>query len=129
MKWFVTIPFVLLMGACASNNDPVTARPITIDSQPIDRPDLVLPPVDRYNARDLEWIIVTPDNAEQVFSRLDREGRDGALFALTAQGYENLSINIREALRIIRQQQAVIEGYKEYYILVNSRITEHNANQ
>lgn len=129
MKWLASIPLVLVLAACASNDTPAPTRPIVIDSQPIERPNLTLPPVDRYNAQDVEWIIVTPENAEDVFARLDREGRAASLFAVTEQGYENLAINIREALRVIQQQQAVIDSYQEYYIRVDSQIAQHNANQ
>lgn len=129
MKWLASIPLVLVLAACASNDTPAPTRPIVIDSQPIERPNLTLPPVDRYNAQDVEWIIVTPENAENVFARLDREGRAVSLFAVTEQGYENLAVNIREALRVIQQQQAVIDSYQEYYIRVDSQIAQHNAKQ
>lgn len=80
----------------------------------VDRPPLVLPTPDRITARPVEWIVVTPDNVEQVFKDLQERGVSVVLFALTDDGYESLSLNTADAIKLIQQQQSVILAYKEY---------------
>lgn len=116
-----------LLVACAPATKGTQA--IVIDSKPITRPELVLPNVDRFKAQDVEWIIITPENAEEVFAALQRHGRPVVLFGLDESGYKNVSVNTQEALRIIRQQQSVIAGYKQYYISVDGQIVKHNSEQ
>lgn len=128
IKYFF-IPAFILITACSQEPGQLQERPVVIDSEPIQRPDLNLPDVDRYNGREVEWIIVTKQNAEQKLQELQEQGKPVALFALTETGYENLSINLQNALKIIRQQQSVIDGYQEYYIVTNNRITQHNSEQ
>jgi hypothetical protein len=127
MKWLILASAIFVVGCSTPTPDPV--RPIVIDSQPITRPSLTLPLVDRYNARNVEWIIITPENAEEVFSDISQTGKPVVVFALTEEGYENISLNTSEALRVILQQQSVIDGYRAYYIRVDGSIAAHNANQ
>jgi hypothetical protein len=124
MKWIALVAFVGL-AACATPPDDLT-KPIVIDSKPIERPALSLPPVDKYNALPVQWIVVTPENVEQIFSEMRSKGQAPALFALTENGYENISINTQQALRVIMQQQAIIDGYQQYYVRVDRNIQTHN---
>lgn len=124
MKWLLAIP-VLALAACATPDEPTT-RPVVIQSKPIERQPLNLPPVDPYTARPVEWIVVTPENADEVFRQMEAEGRSPAIFGLDEQGYENLAINTQESLRVIMQQQAQIDGYRAYYLRVNRQIEAHN---
>lgn len=123
MKW---IALVALVALAACNTPEETTRPIVISSQPIDRPALNLPPVDEFNARPVEWVVVTPDNVDQVFADMQARGEAPALFGVNEQGYENIAVNNQQALRVIMQQQAVIQGYREYYVRVDRNIRTHN---
>jgi len=125
MKWLILS--ALILTGCTEATTAV--RPIVIDSKPIERTELVLPNVDRYKARDVNWTIITPENAEEIFAELERQGKPLVLFGLTKDGYEGLSINTKEALRIILQQQAVIDGYRAYYVRTDDKIATHNSNQ
>jgi len=127
MKWFITFT-VLMLASCSPSLGPETP-PVVIQNQPIERPSLTLPEVDTYQARDVDWIVVTPENAERVFQDLEEQGKSPALFSVTEQGYENISLNNRDALRVIMQQKAVIRGYRQYYIRVDKNISDHNSNQ
>lgn len=116
----------LVLAGCMGKPDPV--EPIEINRVPLTRPSLLLPSVDRYNPKQVPWIIITPDNADEIFAELNDKGKAVVLFGLSAEGYENISINTAEALRIIMQQMAVIEGYATYYIEVDDIIYEYNIS-
>ena len=65
--------------------------------------------------RELAWIVVTPENAEEVWKKLKDENADLVLFAITDDGYEQLALTMAEIRNYIAQQRAVLIKYKEYY--------------
>lgn len=122
---YIAMVGLLLLAAC--DTPEPTTKPIVIQSQPIQRPALTLPPVDPFRARDVEWVVITPENADEVFQRMQAQGQAPALFGVAERGYENISINTAESLRVILQQQAVIDGYREYYLRVDRNLAQHNS--
>lgn len=127
MKTTIALVGLLALAACATP-DPEPTKPVVIQSEPIARPNLNLPNVDRYTARPVEWIIVTPENVDEVFAEMEARGEDPVLFGVNDEGYENIALNTQESLRVILQQQAVIDGYREYYVAADGSIREHNSN-
>jgi hypothetical protein len=123
---YIAIFSIMSLVACTSA--PELLDPVVIQREAIDRPTLNLPPVDKLTSQNVTWTIVTPDNAEQVFADMQASGGAPVLFSVSATGYENIAINTQEALRVIVQQQAVIDGYQVYYIRVDGTIAEYNSN-
>lgn len=126
MRILLILILAITLTACGQTDLPTPVRPVVVSSQPIDRPQLSLPPVDRIQARNVEWIIITPENIDEVFNRMRERGQPLALFALTEAGYQNVSLNTADSLKLILQQQAVIDGYEQYYIVVDQAIEDHN---
>jgi hypothetical protein len=125
---YIALSILLTLVGCGEFGQKVSTAPITIDAKPIARPALNLPPIDRVRARDVEWIVITPENVDQVFAEMAENGDAVVVFALATEDYENLSLNTRETLQIIMQQQVVIDGYREYYLVTRRQIDEHNQN-
>jgi hypothetical protein len=123
---YIAIFSIMSLVACTSA--PELLDPVVIQREAIDRPTLNLPPVDKLTSQNVTWTIVTPDNAEQVFADMRASGGAPVLFSVSATGYENIAINTQEALRVIVQQQAVIDGYQVYYIRADGTIAEYNSN-
>lgn len=123
-----SLALVTLLSAC-STPPPEVVAPVVIKREPLPRPALNLPAVDRIDAQQVEWVIVTPENFTEIFAAMTARGDAPALFALTEQGYENLAINTQETLRVIIQQQAVIDGYQVYYIRADTTIADFNSSQ
>ena len=66
--------------------------------------------------QDVDWIIITKDNADEVFEKIKNEKNgDYALFALTDNGYEKLSLNFADIKNKIAEQRQIILSYKDYY--------------
>jgi len=101
---------LLLVTACSSRPDQ-----IVVDTRPIERSPLVLPQVDEFSSRNVEWIIITPDNAQEVFDKLQAEGKPVVIFGLTENGWENLTLNMADLLKLVQQQKAIITAYEGYY--------------
>jgi hypothetical protein len=113
---------LLLISACSK---PV--QEIQISAKPVDKPELVLPYADPIKARDVQWVIITPDNYEQVFNEMAKKGQPIVLFGLTDKGYENLSLNLSDIRAFIQQQQAIIVAYEGYYKQSNAAIDAANT--
>ena len=125
MKYLSSLLIIILAGC--SQPKPITPpAKVVIKSSPIERPNLNLPEVDQYRPNDVTWIVLTPDDAEQVFADLDKSGQTPVIFGVSEQGYENIALNAKQALTLIVQQRAVINGYNQYYVTVNNSIAEHN---
>jgi len=63
----------------------------------------------------LRWIIITSKNADEVFARLEAEGYDPVLFGLTDKDYEIIAKNFAQIRAYLKEQNAILEKYKEYY--------------
>lgn len=92
-----------------------TPQRIDVTSRPIDKPELILPEIDQVKMRKIEWIIITEANMEEEVAKWTAGGKPLAVFAITAQGYENLGQNFSDIRAMIQQQQAIIAAYNNYY--------------
>ena len=66
-------------------------------------------------AKNIEWTIITPENAEQIWVKLKESNTDIVLIGLTDDGYEQLAVTISELRGMIAAQRQIIIKYKEYY--------------
>jgi len=64
---------------------------------------------------DVEWIVVTKENVDEVMEKVKAEGGDYALFAITDEGYKKLSTNFADIRNKLYEQNQIILSYKEYY--------------
>ena len=101
--------FVLLAG-CST-----TPRQIEISAKPIEKPKLVLPPADELRLKDLTWVVINEENAQEVWDKLKKDRKDPVLIGLTDDGYEILAMNISDIMKLLQQQKAIIAAYKAYY--------------
>ena len=101
---------ILSVAACSPK-----PQQIEISTSPVQKPTLVLPPVDELNMRKVEWIVINESNVEAVIQKLESEGKAFALYALTGDGYGNLGLNFSDIRALVQQQQAIIAAYEGYY--------------
>jgi len=113
---------VLALTGCASVPDVITYK-----SEPIDRPALVLPDTVELQLRNADWEIITKENAETLWKELTDSGEPIVIYALTTEGYEALSLNMADVIKLLSQQKAVIEAYKEYYEETEKNIDDYNS--
>jgi hypothetical protein len=105
----------LFVSGCASFGWRSDVKPLEVQKRAVERTPLRLPDPAPVRARELEWIIITPDTAESVWQRLRDSNTDMVLFALTDDGYETLSMTMAELRNFIAQQRAITTKYREYY--------------
>lgn len=90
-------------------------KPIEVKTVAVEKTRLNLKDPTPLQARDVQWIVITPENAEAVFQKLRDENMDVVIIGLTDIGYEQLSLTMAEIKNYIAQQKAIIVKYKEYY--------------
>lgn len=117
---------LLSLNGCALFQ-PMPQR-IEVSAKPVDKPELVLPPVDQLRLKEVEWTLITQENFDQVIAKAKKEGRPIVFFALTDKGYENLSMNFSDIRAFVQQQKAIIAAYENYYKKSNDAIDKANAN-
>ena len=54
---------------------------------------------------------MTPDNAQSIFEKLENDKKQIVVFAVDEKGYEALSLNVTDLLKLVKQQKAVITAY------------------
>ena len=63
----------------------------------------------------LKWIIITSENAEEVFKKLEEQGIDPVLFGLTDKDFELLAKNFARIRNQLKITNDLLDKYKEYY--------------
>ena len=109
---------VLVFGLTAILLSNCAAGVKVIDTYTIEkkREPLALADPKPLDLQDIDWIIITKDNADEVFEKIKNEKNgDYALFALTDNGYEKLALNFADIRNKIAEQRQIILSYKDYY--------------
>lgn len=91
-------------------------KPVEIQTQAVARQPLNLPDPEQFKSpTNVRFIVITRETADSVFSDLITEDMDPVVYALTDQGYEELSLTIAELRNLIATQRSMIQRYREYY--------------
>jgi hypothetical protein len=107
------------ISGCASTwslwSSKPEVKPLEIITKPVEKTPLSLNTPEPLKLPEIRWHIVTKDNVDQVLRDIEANGEDPVLFALTDNGYKDLSIMFSEIRNFISNQQVIIIKYKEYY--------------
>lgn len=109
---FLFVMLIILLTSCSFMP---REKQIEVVTKQIEKPKLNIEQVEPLDLKPVKWIVVTKDNAEEIFTNLENEGKSIALFALNTDTYEVLSLNMEELKRYILTQKEVLVKYKEYY--------------
>ena len=108
---------ILLLGllavfltSCGSSVKEIQVSTVEVSKTPLGIPNL-----DPLQLQGVEWIIITKDNAMEVFEEIKSKGGEYSLFALTDTGYEKLALNFTDIRNRLAQQRQILLSYKEYY--------------
>lgn len=126
-KSTVSVLILLTLTMFLSSCSTLTPNVVSYKSEPIEKPALVLPDVTVLELRDADFKIITPEELNDIFDKLKKDGEPVVIYALTTEGYSQLSLNIADILKLVSQQKAIIEAYKEYYEQTEKNINEHNS--
>lgn len=106
MKIFLLISTLFLLYACGGST-------INIKAEPVD-PIVIHPNVpDQVQMRRVEWTVFNREKIEKLLA--DYPNREIVLFALSAKGYENLSLNMAELIRYLKEQKGIVIYYRQAF--------------
>ena len=90
-------------------------KELTIFKKQVEREKLNLYKPTPLQIEQLEWIIITSENADEVFKRLEEAGIDPVLFGLTDKDFELLAKNFARIRNQLKITNDLLDKYKEYY--------------
>ena len=90
-------------------------KELTIFKKKVEREKLNIDKPTPLQLEQLRWIIITSENAEEVFKRLEEEGIDPVLFGLTDKDFQLIAKNFARIRNQLKITNDLLDKYKEYY--------------
>ena len=90
-------------------------KELTIFKKKVEREKLNIDKPTPLQLEQLRWIIITSENAEEVFKRLEAEGIDPVLFGLTDKDFQLIAKNFARIRNQLKITNDLLDKYKEYY--------------
>tara|TARA_A100001011_G_scaffold391779_1_gene477958 strand:+ start:394 stop:792 length:399 start_codon:yes stop_codon:yes gene_type:complete len=111
LAWIIAIPLILclLLSGCSG------VKQLEIFKTEVEREKLNLKKPTALELEQLKWIIITSENAEEVFKKLEDQGIDPVLFGLTDKDFELLAKNFARIRNQLKITNDLLDKYKEYY--------------
>ena len=107
---------LVLLGLCFLQGCTTAVKTIEVLNRPEPKTPLNLDMPETLSLEPLEWIIITPDNAEEVWAKLAEDPTgEVVLFALNEKGYEELAKNYASIRTALAEHRNVIIAYRDYY--------------
>ena len=104
MNKILAVALILLLTGCSIGGEK------RIKLFAVDLPDPM-----PLTLEDIRWIIITSENAQEVFKKLEEAGIDPVLFGLTDKDYELLAKNFAQIRQKLQETNSLLEEYKKYY--------------
>ena len=90
-------------------------KQLSIFKEEVPRAKLNLEKPTPLELENLKWIIITSENAEEVFKKLEEQGIDPVLWGLTDKDFELLAKNFAQIRNQLKITNDLLDKYKEYY--------------
>ena len=90
-------------------------KQLSIFKEEVKRQDLNLDKPSPLVLERIKWHIITSENAEEVFAKLEAEGIDPVLFGLTDKDFQLIAKNFAQIRNQLKVTNELLDKYKEYY--------------
>ena len=90
-------------------------KELSIFKEEVPRAKLNLEKPTALELENLQWIIITSENADEVFKKLEEKGIDPVLWGLTDKDFELLAKNFARIRNQLMVTNNLLDKYKEYY--------------
>jgi len=114
----LAITLIIFLTGCSIGGE----KKIKIFSVEKPREKLDYPMPTALQLEEIKWIIITSENAQEVFAKLEAAGIDPVLFGVTDKDYQILSKNFAQIRQKLQETNNLLEEYKKYYE------TDENSN-
>ena len=114
-KLIILLPVMaLLLVGCASNK--VQPEPKVVIQKVIEKKlPLNIRDPEALELQQIEWVIVTEENIQEVWEEIRSNNKGVALFALRHGDYERLALNIADIRAQLGEYVIILKRYREYY--------------
>ena len=113
MPWYcksiLCAVLVLLLSGCSG------VKSLSIFKEEVKRQELNLNKPSPLVLERIKWHIITSENAEEVFAKLEAEGIDPVLFGLTDKDFQLIAKNFAQIRNQLKITNDLLDKYKEYY--------------
>ena len=107
-KGILIVLLILALTGCTIGEKKIKILQVEEPRQKLNLPDPM-----PLTLEEIRWIIITSENAEQVFAKLKEQGIDPVLFGLTDKDYEMLSKNFAQIRQKLQETNNLLEEYKK----------------
>jgi len=107
----LAIAIMIMLTGCSIGGE----KKIKIFSVEEPRQKLNYPMPTALQLEELKWIIITSENAQEVFKKLEEAGIDPVLFGITDKDYQVLARNFAQIRQKLQETNNLLEEYKKYY--------------
>ncbi len=107
----LAVAFIILLTGCSIGGE----KKIKIFSVEQPREKLNYPLPTPLQMEEIYWHIITSENAEEVFKKLEEQGIDPVIFGLTDKDFELLAKNFARIRNQLKITNDLLDKYKEYY--------------
>ena len=105
----VSLILITLLTSCSG------VKKLEIFKEEVPRAKLNLEKPTPLELENLRWIIITSENADEVFKKLEEQGIDPVLWGLTDKDFELLAKNFARIRNQLMITNDLLDKYKEYY--------------
>ena len=109
MSVLLSLILITFLTSCSS------VKELSIFKEEVPRAKLNLEKPTPLQMEKIQWHIITSENAEEVFKKLEADGIDPVLWGLTDKDFELLAKNFAQIRNKMVETNAILEKYKEYY--------------
>ena len=117
----ILIACFLTLSGCSS------IKQLDIFTMEVEREPLALEKPEIKQLEKLKWIIITSENADEVFKKMKDEGIDPVVFGLSDKDFQLLAKNFAQIRAHMMKLNVMIDEYKDYYesdVINNKELTE-----
>ena len=105
----ILIAGVLTLSGCSS------IKQLDIFTMEVEREPLALEKPTIQELEKLKWIIITSENADEVFKKMKEQGIDPVIFGLSDNDFQLLAKNFAQIRAHMMKLNVMIDEYKDYY--------------
>jgi hypothetical protein len=106
---------VLLIAGVLSLSGCSSIKKLDIFTMEVERQPLDLEKPTIQQLEELKWIIITSENADEVFKKMKEQGLDPVVFGLSDTDFQLLSKNFAQIRAHMMKLNVMIDEYKDYY--------------
>ena len=90
-------------------------KKLSIFKEEVKRQELNLDKPTPLQLEQIKWIIITSENADEVFKKMEEQGLDPVLFGLTDNDYQLIAKNFAQIRNQLKITNDILDKYKDYY--------------